>query len=193
MSQPAPDHRRIIAERNIEAILDATERVLERRAKPNIAAVAKEAGLSRVTVYSHFSNLEALLEAVVERAVNRTMALLDEAEPERGSPLEALERLITLSWQEVDRNRAMAQAALQQLSPAALARAHEAAHRRISALVERGRKDGSFRTDLPTNWLATSSLALIHAAAEEVQAGRTDACSALTILTATIHDLFVAP
>ncbi len=193
MSQPAPDHRRMIAERNIEAILDAAERLLERRTQPTIAAVAREAGLSRVTVYSHFLNLEALLEAVVARTVERTMATLDEAEPERGTPLVALQRLIAVAWQRIDRNRGMAQAAMQQLRPDAFARAHEAAHRRIRDLVERGRQDGSFRTDLPTEWLVTSSLALIHAAAEDVHADRTDAASALTVLTATIRDLFVGP
>ncbi len=183
----------MIAERNIEAILDAAERLLERRAQPSIAAVAAEAGVSRVTVYAHFPTREALLEAVVERAVTRTMALLDEAEPERGSPLEALERLIAAGWQELDRNRSRTQAALQQLSPATLMRAHQAAHRRTHELIERGRTEGTFRTDLPTDWLVTSLLALIHASAEEVHAGKTDATSALTVLTATIRDLFVGP
>jgi hypothetical protein len=51
-------------------------------------------------VYSHFLNLEALLEAVVERAVKRTMALYDQAQLENGSPLEALERLIAVGWED---------------------------------------------------------------------------------------------
>jgi TetR/AcrR family transcriptional repressor of mexCD-oprJ operon len=193
MSQPAPDYRRVIAERNIEAILDAADLLLGRGAQLTIAAVATEAGLSRVTVYSHFLNLNALLEAVVERAVTRTMALFDQADLENGPPLDALERLINLGWEELDRNRARVHAGLQQLGSTALTRAHQAAAARIRDVVERGRSDGSFRTDLPTDWLVKSWLALIHAAAEEVHAGTTDATSARALLTATIRELFLGP
>jgi hypothetical protein len=66
----------------------------------------------------------------------------------------------------------MAQAAAEQLSPAALARAHHAFHHRLGGLVERGRADGSFRADLPAPWLVTGALALIYACAQEVRAGR---------------------
>ena len=193
MSDPAPDHRRVIAERNIEAILDAADALLGRGSQLSIAAVAAEAGLSRVTVYSHFLNLDALLEAVVERAVKRTMALFDQADLENGPPLDALERLINLGWEELDRHRARVHAGLQQLGSAALARSHQAVAARIRDVVERGRNDGSFRTDLPTDWLVKSFLALIHAAAEEVHAGRTDATSARALLTGTIRELFVGP
>jgi len=193
MSQHAPDYRRVIAERNIEAILDAADRLLGRGSQLSIAAVAAEAGLSRVTVYSHFLNLEALLEAVVERAVKRTMALFDQADLENGPPLEAVERLLNLGWEELDQHRARAQAGLQQLRSAALARSHQAVADRIRDVVERGRNDGSFRTDLPTDWLVKSFLALIHAAAEEVHAGTTDATSARALLTATIRELFLGP
>jgi TetR/AcrR family transcriptional regulator, mexCD-oprJ operon repressor len=191
MPKPAPDYRRVIAERNIEAILDAADLLLGRGSQLTIQAVADESGLSRVTVYSHFLNLEALLEAVVERAVKRTMALFDQADLESGPPLDALERLIELGWEELDRNRARVHAAQQQLSSAALTRSHQAAGARIRDVVERGRNDGSFRTDLPTDWLTKSFLALAHAAAEEVHAGRTDATSARALLTATIRELFV--
>jgi AcrR family transcriptional regulator len=189
--QPPRDQRRAIAERNIEAILDAADALLERRSQANVSAVAAEAGLSRVTVYAHFPSRNALLEAVIERAVERTMALLDEADPENGSPIDALERLIVVGWQELDRNRARVHAGLQQLGPAALTRAHHGAQLRIRALVERGRNEGVFRTDVPTDWLVTSLIALMHASAEEVHAGRTDAPSALHVLIATIRDLFV--
>jgi TetR/AcrR family transcriptional regulator, mexCD-oprJ operon repressor len=190
MPTPAPDHRRVIADRNIEAILDAAERILERRSEPSIAAIAAEAGLSRVTVYSHFLNLDAILEAVVARAVKRTMALFDQADIESGSALEALERLLALGWQELDRNRARTQTALRLLTPAALARSHEAARARVQALVERGRSEGTFRTDLPAEWLVDSFTALVHAAAEQLGSGRSDAATAQAVVTATIRDLF---
>src|SRR4051794_41881458 len=63
------DHRRATAERNVEKILDAAAGLLARGAAASTSAVAAAAGVSRVTVYSHFATREALLEAGAERAV----------------------------------------------------------------------------------------------------------------------------
>jgi TetR/AcrR family transcriptional regulator, mexCD-oprJ operon repressor len=190
MSQPAADHRRATAERNIEAILDAAERLLARGAQATIVAVAGEAGVSRVTVYAHFPTREQLLEAVVERAVQRTTEALDAIEPERGPPLEALQRVIEAGWRDLDRNNAVAQAASEQLTPEALRRTHQAAHRRLRRLVERGRRSGDFRTDVPAEWLVSVFHALIHAAGDDVRAGRIRPTAALDALHSTMHDVF---
>jgi AcrR family transcriptional regulator len=189
----ASDHRRRIADRNVTAILDAAEGLLERRAAVSIAAVAATAGVSRVTVYAHFATWEALLEAVVERAARRTTAALEAADPDHGPPLAALERVLVAGWRELARNSAIAQAAAEQLSPAALARAHHPIGQRLAKLVERGRADGSFRADLPAAWLLTSALALIHAGAQDVRAGRIDEPDALHVLSVTVRDLFTGP
>lgn len=184
------DHQRAIAERNVEAILDAVEELLERRAQASISAVAAQAGVSRVTVYAHFRTWEALLEAAVERAVRQTMTALEAADPGTGPPVQALERMLAAAWRHLARYGAMAQAVAEQLSPEAVTRTHQAAHRTVAALVERGRAGGSFRTDLPAAWLVTSSIALIHACAEEVRAGRIDERDAVRVLTVTVRDLF---
>ncbi len=60
----------------------------------------------------------------------------------------------------------------------------------IRKLIERGRGDASFRTDVPVGWLVTASLALVHAAAEEVPMGQLDAEAALETLVQTMTDLF---
>ena len=190
MPQPATDHRRATAERNIEAILDAAERLLERGSEPTIVAVAGEAGVSRVTVYAHFATREQLLESVVERTVQRTTKALDAVEPERGPPLEALDRVIDIGWRDLDRNNAIAQAAGEQLTAEALRQAHETAHRRLRKLVDRGRRSGDFRTDVPAEWLVTAFHALIHAAGDDVRAGRMRPGPALKALRTSLHDVF---
>jgi len=189
-AQRVSDHQRAIAERNVEAILDAVEELLERRAQASISAVAAQAGVSRVTVYAHFRTWEALLEAAVERAVRQTMTALEAADPGTGPPVQALERMLAAAWRHLARYGAMAQAVAEQLGPEAVTRTHQAAHRTIAALLERGRASGSFRTDLPAAWLVTSSIALIHACAEEVRAGRIDERDAVRVLTVTVRDLF---
>lgn len=189
MTPQATDPRRETAERNVQAILDATEDLLDRRHPVTIAAVAKEAGVSRVTVYAHFETWEALVEAVVRRAVERCAVAIAVADLAAGSPLAALDRLLSTGWRILARNSAMAAAAAAYLSSEAMHRSHHAAQHQFAELVERGRADGSFRTDVPVTWLVSSSFALIHTCAEEVRAGRLDPGIAEATLATTIRGL----
>lgn len=191
MSQQPPDHRRAIAERNIESILDAVERLLERRSQTSIAAVAAEAGISRVTVYAHFSTREQLLEAALDRAVRRAAVAMEAAELDVGSPIEALDRLAVLTWQVLERFSAMAGATAEGLSSERRRQLHEPVFVPVWRLVERGQREAAFRVDVPTEWLVACAYALVHAAADEVRAGRLDAASAPRVLSISLHDLFV--
>lgn len=185
----ATDSRRLIAEHNLQAILDAAERLLQRGEEPSISAVASEATVSRPTVYAHFPDRQALLQALVERTVQHAMSAIGAAEPDRGPPADALQRLIASSWQQVASHDEIARAAARELSADAMRQAHRSARDVIRKLIERGREDGSFRTDIPVAWLITASLALVHAAAEEVRMDQLDADAAPRMLSATIADL----
>jgi TetR/AcrR family transcriptional repressor of mexCD-oprJ operon len=191
--EPATDHRRATAERNTVAILDAVQTLLERGAQVSVTAVAAEAGVSRVTVYAHFPTREDLLTAAMERAVTGARAALEAAEPQSGSAREALERVVAAAWRELDRNRAIAQATSEHLVPAEVTKTHDIALSPIRELVERGRAEGAFRSDVPADWLVTSFFALLHACGDEVRAGRLEASRAPAVLTATIGDMFAAP
>jgi AcrR family transcriptional regulator len=184
------DRRRAIADRNVQAILDAAEELIRARAPVTIAAVATTAGVSRVTVYAHFATAEALLEAVVARAVGHAASVLAAARPGEGPPVNALERLVVMGWRELGQHAAMAEAAGSMLSAEAMARSHAAAHHAVAELIERGQRDGSFRSDVPGTWLVTCCFALLHACADEVRAGRIEAGPAEAVLVVTIRDLF---
>jgi AcrR family transcriptional regulator len=184
------DRRRAIADRNVQAILDAAEELIRVRAPVTIAGVATAAGVSRVTVYAHFATAEALLEAVVSRAVGQAASVLAAARPGEGPPVEALERLVAVGWRELGQHAAMAQAAASMLSAEAMARSHAAGHHAVAELVQRGQRDGSFRADVPGAWLVTCCFALLHACADEVRAGRIEPGSAESVLGVTIRDLF---
>jgi TetR/AcrR family transcriptional regulator, mexCD-oprJ operon repressor len=174
----------------VTAILDATEDLLAQRGQATISAVAKHSGVSRVTVYAHFPTSEALLEAAVERAVGQTMTALHAARLDQGPPAEALERLLAAAWRHLARYTALVQAVAEQLSQEAVSRTHQAAQQTLGALLERGRADGSFRSDLPVGWLVTTCIAIIHACAAEVAAGRIAEGDAVRILTTTVRDLW---
>jgi TetR/AcrR family transcriptional regulator, mexCD-oprJ operon repressor len=189
MAPQATDHRRATAQRNVEAILDAVERLLEQRKPLSIAAVAAASGLSRVTVYAHFENLTQLVEAVVARSVRHATEALAAAEPQQGPAIEAVERLLRDGWRELDRRDAVARAAAEHLPAESLRRQHEPMLRVVDDLVARGRDEGAFRTDLPAQWLVTTLYALIHAAGDDVRAGRMAAEDAPRVLTTTVRDL----
>ena len=187
--QKSPHPREAIAEHNLEAILDATERLLERAEPPSISAVASEAGVSRPTVYAHFPDRSELVQALVERTVNQAMSAIETAEPDRGPAADALQRLIASSWQQIASHDEIAHAAARELSHDAMRQSHASARETIRKLIRRGRKDGSFRSDVPVDWLVTASLALFHAAAEGVRTGELGADAAPKTLSLTIADL----
>lgn len=174
MSQPtssSPHPREAVAERNVEAILDAAERLLARGEVPSVSAVATEAGVSRPTVYAHFPDRPQLVEAVVERTVSQVTAAIASAEPGEGAAGDALARLIAASWVELGRHEAIGQAASRELSAEAMHRAHHAPLKMLHQLLERGRADGSFRTDIPAGLLVGAALALIHTTADATRNG----------------------
>jgi AcrR family transcriptional regulator len=191
MTQPAIDHRRAVADRNVEAILDAAERLLGEGKQASIAAVAKEAGLSRVTVYAHFEDRAQLLEALVERAVRRSVVAIEAAEPERGPAPEALLRVIDASWEQLGRHEGIGRGAAAELSSHAMRRSHRDAHRLLRQLVDRGQKEKTFRRDVSADWLVTSFFALVHAARDDVLARRAKRAAALHDLRLSLTDLFV--
>lgn len=66
-----------------EQLLDATKAIADRRGfhAVSIEAVAREAGITRPIVYSHFRDLAGLLEALVDREGDRALAQLPDLTP----------------------------------------------------------------------------------------------------------------
>jgi TetR/AcrR family transcriptional regulator, mexCD-oprJ operon repressor len=187
------DHRRATAERNVEAILDAAEALLHEGRAASISAVAARAGVSRVTVYAHFATREAILEAVIERTVARAAEAFHAATSGASSAVEALDRAIRASWVELGRNSGIAEAAAAQLSPDMLRRTHEAGHAHARRMFQAGVDRGEFRNDVPVEWLVSVYHALLHAAGDDVRAGRIDGDTALHALTSTMLAAFTPP
>lgn len=190
---PSTDHRRATAERNVERILDAAAALLARGDAASTSAVAAEAGVSRPTVYAHFPTRAALVEAVATRAIDHAVEVVERAQLDDGPPLEALDRLVELGWQQLDRHGAIAQASADQLPPKAMNRAHTALRAPIGALVARGQREGAFRTDLPESWLVSSYFALMHTAGDEVRSGALKRRDAVAVLQPSVRALFANP
>jgi TetR/AcrR family transcriptional regulator, mexCD-oprJ operon repressor len=190
MTEPAVDHRRATAERNAAAILDATERLLTRHSSLSMAAIAGEAGVSRPTLYAHYKTLGAVVEAMAERAVNGSLAAIEAAEPAEGPADEALERMLRASWSALAHLNSLSRAAAEHLPADHLHRTHAPLMAHMQDLVERGQCDGTFRTDLPADWLVTTFYSLVHGADDHARTRGVDRAQTLVMLTRTIRDAF---
>jgi AcrR family transcriptional regulator len=193
MSQLPPTQtvrqRRADAERSIAAILDAAIELLSERSDASMEDIARAAGVARQTVYAHYASREALLRAVQDRAVAETVAAIDAAELDEGSPAEALDRLVTAGWRTLERYPLLMDLRAP-MSPEEQHALHGPIFDRLGRLVRRGQRAGVFDRRLPAAWLLAAFLGLSHAAAEEVAAGRMSAEEAAEALRRSIARVF---
>jgi AcrR family transcriptional regulator len=183
--------RRADAERSIAAIVDAAIEVLSERPAASMEEIAAAAGLARQTVYAHYPSREALLRAVVDRALAQTVAAIDAAEPDEGTPVEALDRLVSASWQTLERYPLLMDLRAP-LTPAEEHALHGPILERLERLIRRGQRAGDFDRRLAPAWLLAAFLGLAHAAAQEVAAGRLSAEDASRTLRASVRRVFGA-
>ncbi|MEV5571794.1 TetR/AcrR family transcriptional regulator [Spirillospora sp. NPDC052269] len=186
---PAPRRRRADALHNAATILDAASRVLSERPDAGLAEVARAAGISRQTLYSHYASREALIGALIERATTRVLAALDAADLEKGPADQALVRLLEAGWQSFDTDPFLLHLSTPPVSPEEDRDRHAPIMRRLGEVIERGRREGDIAPDLETGWVLAAVLALGNAAGEEVRAGRMTSEAAIRALRISVPRL----
>lgn len=75
---PVTPRTRLTAEQRREQLLDVTKQLVGQQGFHglSIEAIAKRAGITRPVIYAHFDDLDALLEAMLEREAMRALAQL---------------------------------------------------------------------------------------------------------------------
>jgi AcrR family transcriptional regulator len=180
----APKRRRADAERSIAAITEAALEALAGDPDVSMAEIARRAGVVRATIYMHFPTREALLDAVMESATAQVAEATRQADPERGEPKEALERVLLATWRQLSQFHNILQININRLSAKELHRRHLPITTQIVPLLERGQAGGVFRDDVSALWLIAVVRAIVHVASTELQAGRlTEAEVERTMLT----------
>jgi AcrR family transcriptional regulator len=177
--------KRSDALRNIEAILDAATACLARDPRASIGSIAQAAGVGRVTLYGHFDSRSSLIAAVAARAVQQTDEALEAVDLD-GDPREALERLLEATWELTHRFGALVVAAVDAVPADELRAAHAGAAQRVEKLLRRGRRDGSFRSDVPVAWQVTVIQSVLHAASGAVYEGEISAAKAPSLVIGTV-------
>jgi AcrR family transcriptional regulator len=163
--------RRADAERSVARILDAAVEALADNPDSSIAEIAGRAGVVRATVYVHFPTRDELIAAVTDRAMSEVIAAIEAADPERGDAGVALRRVIAETWRTLGRYHALI-AINTRLPHGELHDRHHSVLATLEPLIERGQREGEFRTDVPPTWHLSMLMALIHAASAELRGGR---------------------
>jgi TetR/AcrR family transcriptional regulator, mexCD-oprJ operon repressor len=185
-STTAPTQLRADARRNITLILDAAESCLARDPDASMSDIAAAAGLGRVTIYGHFPSRGALIEAVVHRVLEAANSALNDVDLS-GDPGEAFERLVDATWQVTLRSGNLIIAADKALPVTTVRRAHIGGlEERVRSLLVAGQRSGAFRSDLSADWLMATFHAVLHAAANEIDAGRLKRADASRTITSTM-------
>jgi len=182
---PARQPQRADARRSVARILDAAVDALASDPEASMAAIARRAGVVRATIYVHFPTREALIAAITDRAITEVSAAIESADPGRGEPAAALERVIVAAWRGLGRFHALVEINTR-LASADLRALHAPVLDVLVPLIERGQRDGSFRADVPAAWHLGTLLALIHAASGELSAGRIGAEQVEPALVASV-------
>jgi TetR/AcrR family transcriptional regulator, mexCD-oprJ operon repressor len=174
------------ARRNIELILAAAETCLARDPDASMSDIAAEAGLGRVTIYGHFASRQVLVEAVVRRVLAAADAALDEVDLS-GDAAVALARLVDATWRVTLRSGSLLVAAEKALPATVVRQAHAGGlEERVRSFFTAAQASGAFRSDLSADWLMATFHAILHAAANEIDAGRLDPDQASSTITSTM-------
>jgi AcrR family transcriptional regulator len=164
--------RRADADRSVQAIREAALEALAGDPDASMAEIARRAGVVRATIYAHFPTRESLLDAVMEDATAQVAQAIREAEPERGEPKEALERVLLATWKQLSQFHSVLAININRLSTKELHRRHLPMTSQLVPLAERGQAEGVFRNDVSAVWLIAVVRAIVHTASTELQAGR---------------------
>ena len=184
--------QRADARRNVAAILDAATDCLARDPGMSIADIAAAAGVGRITLYGHFKTRAELVDAVLVQNIEHANTILS-ATDIGGDPADALTRLVAASWRIVRQFSNLLGAAQRELPAERIRGVHDPILRRVQALISRGQRAGTFRTDLPEHWLTTTAFSLMHAAAEDAATGRIEADDAARFIASTLLAAFAPP
>ncbi|MFF0450163.1 TetR/AcrR family transcriptional regulator [Streptomyces sp. NPDC004609] len=171
-SSRAPRRRRADAERSRAAILDAAIRLLAESPDAGMGAIATAAGVTRQTVYAHFPSRDDLLSAVVDRVTEAATAAMDAAELDEGPAADALLRLLDVGWRMFERHPVLLRTGSASMTQEDQQSRHISVADRLARLIQRGQKAGEFDPEQSPAWLVAATIALGHAAGDEVRAGR---------------------
>lgn len=149
------------AERNRRILLDAATGALARNPGASMAEVAREAKLTRATLYRHFGSREQLIGAMQEEALVRAREIIAGCRLEEGTALEALRRVVDAVVAQGARFGFLLTEGAEQDPDFTRERARVFAP--LRDVVRRGQASGQIRADLSVEWIVAAVVSLLTA------------------------------
>lgn len=134
------------------ALLNAATELLARNPAASLTEIADYAGIGKATLHRYVAGRDELMLALATRALDEVTAAIAQCEPERGSAVEALTRIVEalvplgdklfllLNESAITNHPEVAAAEMNSRAP-------------MLALIRRGQASGELRTDLTAEWL----------------------------------------
>ncbi|TVT37212.1 TetR/AcrR family transcriptional regulator [Amycolatopsis rhizosphaerae] len=164
-ARPAGRARRADAERTVQAILEAAERVLSADPTASMEQIAAAAGVARTTVHRRFATRDALIDELTGWAAQRFAEAVRRARPETAPPLVALYQ-VTANVLDVKIGWGFAMSRAFSADPQ-VAGVHAGVREQCDRLFLRARDAGVIRTDVDLDWARRVYYALIHEATQQ--------------------------
>jgi AcrR family transcriptional regulator len=153
---PARPPQRSHARSNHARILAAAREELSRDPDASLDEIARAAGVVRRTLYGHFPNRQALLAALAEEATRALGDAVAAARRPGDDPPTALARMGLAVWAVGDRYRMLIALGRRDLGEETVRAALNAPRAEVTAILERGQRDGTFPGHLPAPVLAVA-------------------------------------
>lgn len=164
------------AQRSVQQILEAAERVLAADPAASMETVAEAAGVARATVHRRFANRQALVDALADSAARQLRQAVQDGHPDTAPPLVAMHR-ITANVLQV--KSAWSYALTQPVAEGGVAAAvHAEVGAHCLAVLARARDEGLLDADCDLDWVRRTYYALIGEALRDREAADPDVLAA---------------
>ena len=139
------------AQLSIDKIIAAATECVAGDPSVAMATIAHVAGVSRVTLYSHFPTKYELMAAATQSLIGEVDTYLDNHRVDHLPADQALQHLIRHAWTALSRHRAFVVIIREHYGDLYQQR-RDPVQRRLTSLIQRGRTEGHFRSDQPLTW-----------------------------------------
>ncbi|MFE0132559.1 TetR/AcrR family transcriptional regulator, partial [Streptomyces sp. NPDC059037] len=169
--RPASSPSSARADANRRRILDVAVTELLRDPDASMDQIARAAGVVRRTVYGHFPSRDALIDAIVERAVEAVETAHAAGRDGIDDPAEAVAGSLLAVWEVADRYRLLLSLSHRSVTMGSIRERLGCVHESGLAIFQRGLDDGTFVTPLPTRALGYVLEGILFAVMEAVNDG----------------------
>lgn len=138
-------------ERRLE-LLNAASELLATRPTASLAEIADYAGIGKATLHRYFAGREDLMLALGYRALERIAEMISASEPDQGSAVEALTRVVEALVPLGDKLHFLLSEPILDSHPD-FAVADRTVQEPVLRLIQRGQASGEFRSDLSADWM----------------------------------------